>query len=323
MKKLLIVVLIFVLAVSILAGCAQKAEPTPEPVEETTETLEDADAVTTASIVTDADAFVSALGADGAWIAAALNDITLSEDLVVEGEFTNKDLPARKIAMYTQDADHNIIDSFTLTVPNLIVKSENTKLQGGTFVTDVYVEANGFQVSKATVEGNVYYATQEYMDSAVIDAETGVVTGTQEVMADVVTTASIVNDEAAFANALSADGAWIAAALKDMTFTEDLVVEGEFTNKDLPARKIAMYTQDADHNIIDSFTLTVPNLIVKSENTKLQGGTFVTDVYVEANGFQVSKATVEGNVYYATQEYMDSAVIDAETGVVTGTQEVK
>ena len=104
--------------------------------------------------------------------------------------------------------------------------------------------------------------------------------------------------------------------------TEDLIVEGEFLNKEKVARKIAIYTQDADHNIIDSFTLTAPKMIVRSENLKLQGGTFVGDIYVEAAGFRVSKATVEGNVYFATQELMDAAIPD-ESGVVTGAYEVK
>ena len=88
------------------------------------------------------------------------------------------------------------------------------------------------------------------MDSAVIDPDNGVVTGTQEVMADVVTTASIVNDEVAFANALSADGAWIAAALKDMTFTEDLIVEGEFMN------------QSDERDVSDEITLVKGSLVL-------------------------------------------------------------
>lgn len=192
MRKLTSVLLILLLAMSLFAGCSKTepvveepaAEEATEAVEEATEeaTTEEVDVVTTASIVTDADAFVSALGADGAWIAAALNDITLDADLVVEGEFMNKEVVARKIALYTQDEDHNVIDRFTLTAPKMIVKSENLKLQGGTFVGDVYVEANGFKVSDATVEGNIIFASQEYKDSFVLDAEKeSTVTGTMEV----------------------------------------------------------------------------------------------------------------------------------------------
>ncbi len=334
MKKFMALFLTLVLTMVVFSACGKDKDATADVYENEGATTDEAtsdsddsqeaDVVTTASIVTDADAFVKAVSADGTWIAAALNDITVEADLVVEGEFTNKDQIARKIALYTQDDEHNILEQFTLTAPKMIVKSENTKLQGGTFVGDIYVEANGFQLSKqATVEGNIYFATQEYMDSYTVD-ETSVVNGETSVATadedsvDVVTTASIVTDADAFVKAVSADGTWIAAALNDITVEADLVVEGEFTNKDQIARKIALYTQDDEHNILEQFTLTAPKMIVKSENTKLQGGTFVGDIYVEANGFEVSKqATVEGNIYFASQEYMDSYVLD-ETAEVTG-----
>lgn len=182
MKKSIALFLTFLLFATLLVGCGKKEVPTTETTTEpTTETEGEAvDVVTTASIVDNAEALVKALSAEGTWIATTLNDITLTEDLVVEGEFTNDDKVARKIGPYTQDADRNITASFTITAPKLIVRSENTKFQGGTFVGDVYVEANGFTLSKATVEGNVYFASQELMDSAVFD-ETGVVTGVKEV----------------------------------------------------------------------------------------------------------------------------------------------
>lgn len=328
MKKYIGLVVVLTLLVSMFAGCAKKDETPTAPAETTPESTEPAateatDAVTTASIVTDGPALVNAVSANGAWIAATLNDITLTEDLVVEGEFTNKDKIARKLAPYTQDADHNITESFTITAPKMIVKSENFKFQGGIFVGDIYVEANGFQVSMATVKGNIYYASQEYMDSAVI-TEDSVVEGKQEVAqaTDAVTTASIVTEGPALVNALSANGTWIAATLNDITLTEDLVVFGEFTNKDKIARKLAPYTQDADHNITASFTITAPKMTVQSENFKFQGGTFVGDIFVQANGFQVSKATVEGNIYYELKEYMDSAII-TDDSTVNGTMEVK
>lgn len=102
---------------------------------------------------------------------------------------------------------------------------------------------------------------------------------------DAVTSASVVDNEEAFKRAISPEGTWIAATLKDLTFTEDLVVDGEFMNKEEPARKIALYTQDADHNITNSFKLTAPKLTIKSKNARIQGGTFIGDVYVEADGF--------------------------------------
>lgn len=174
MKKLTALALTFVLATGILAGCAGKEAENNKNGEP--------DAVTTASIVNNNEAFLKAISKDGTWIAATLNDLTFDQELVLEGEFTNKDAVARKIALYTQDADHNITASFKLTAPKLVIKSENTRLQGGTFVGDVYVEANGFVVTKATVEGNVYFANEEYKASFDSSNE-GKVTGAVEVKA--------------------------------------------------------------------------------------------------------------------------------------------
>jgi hypothetical protein len=139
---------------------------------------------------------------------------------------------------------------------------------------------------------------------------------------DAVTSASVVDNEESFKKAISADGTWIAATLKDLTFTEDIVLDGQFTNKDEPARKIALYTQDADHNITNSFKLTAPKLTIKSKNARIQGGTFIGDVYVEAEGFSLVNATVEGNVYFTDAKYQ-STFDTSDQGKVTGVTEVK
>jgi hypothetical protein len=139
---------------------------------------------------------------------------------------------------------------------------------------------------------------------------------------DAVTSASVVNNGEDFKKAISKDGTWIAATLNDLTFTDALVVEGQFINKEEPARKIALYTQDAEHNITNSFTLTAPKLTIKSENARIQGGTFVGDVYVEADGFSVVNATIQGNVYFANEQYQ-STFDSSDQGIVSGVTEVK
>jgi hypothetical protein len=174
MKKIAVLGMAFLLAAGLVTGCGGK--------EDGNKGKDAPDVVTSASVVDNNEAFVKAISKDGTWIAATLNDLTFDKELVVEGEFTNKDAIARKIALYTQDADHNITASFKLTAPKLIIKSENTRLQGGTFVGDVYVEANGFVVTKATVEGNVYFANDEYKASFDASNE-GKVTGVTEVKA--------------------------------------------------------------------------------------------------------------------------------------------
>jgi hypothetical protein len=143
--------------------------------------------------------------------------------------------------------------------------------------------------------------------------------------ADVTTTASLVNKEDAFLNAISTKGTWIICTLQDMKIDKELVVEGEFHDKAVATnkiyRKLGLYAQDANKNVTARYTLTAPKMTVKSESFKIQGGTFVGDVYVEAKGFVLTDATIQGNVYFASQEYKDSA--DLTKGKVTGAAEVK
>ncbi len=152
------------------------------------------------------------------------------------------------------------------------------------------------------------------------DAETEETGDATEEESDVVTTASIVDEGSAFADAVSEDGTWIIATLNDVTVEEEVVVAGEFHDKGEEAndiyRKIAAYTQDEDRNITDSFTITTPKMTVQSENLNFQGGTLAGDVYVDVNGFNLDEtATIDGNLTFASQEYQDTANI---AGEVTG-----
>nr|WP_312578760.1 hypothetical protein [Sedimentibacter sp.] len=153
-------------------------------------------------------------------------------------------------------------------------------------------------------------------------------TTTPDTTPDVMTTASIVDSNAAFENAISNNGTWIIATLKDLTFDKELVLDGEFKNgkkdeagKDIIQRKIALYTQDEDHKVTDRFTLTAPKLTINSPNARIQSGTFIGDVYVLAENFQLVDATIEGNLYFTTEQAESSFTMD-ETSKVTGTQEM-
>ncbi|MER2173841.1 MAG: polymer-forming cytoskeletal protein [Carnobacterium sp.] len=137
---------------------------------------------------------------------------------------------------------------------------------------------------------------------------------------EVVTTASISNDPADVLAGLSEDGTWIYAITEDVTVPDDIVVAGTFHDKGEESgdiyRKLALYSQDEDHKVTDEFTLTAPTMTVETPNFKIQNGTFVGDVVVEAEGFELADSTIEGNLTFASQELMDSAVLDA--GTVTG-----
>lgn len=316
MKKTLALVLGMVMLTMAFAACASEEAPAQK---------DDGamDAVATASVVTEGKALNAGLSADGTWLVATLNDIEMSDDLIIEGAFTHRDKVDRKLALYTQDDNYNITAQFKVTAPKMIVRSENFRLTGGTFKGDVYVEAKGFKLDKSsTVDGNIYFGTKEQMDSFTV-TETSAVTG-KLVLADVdvVTTASIVTGVSDLVNGLSAEGTWLVAVLNNMTTNEEIVVNGQFEHREEKARKLALYTQDAERNVTASFTLTAPKLVVKSDNFKIQGGTFVGDVYVEAPGFRIQNGSVDGNVYFASQELMDAMIAD-ETGSVTGEKAVQ
>lgn len=166
-------------------------------------------------------------------------------------------------------------------------------------------------------------------DNATPSVTTPASTGENETTPDAVTTASIVNTEEAFLKAISKDGTWIIAILNDMTIDKDLVLEGEFKNgkkddagNDMLQRKLALYTQDENRNITNRFTLTAPKLTVTSPNASIQHGTFKGDLYVNVNNFQLVDATVDGNVYFNSEEAKNTFTMD-ETSKVTGKQEVQ
>ncbi|AKG34868.1 polymer-forming cytoskeletal protein [Paenibacillus durus] len=170
------------IAAAVLSGCGgnkeEAAAPSASPA-----AAEQTDAKTTASIVNVADAFNKAVSPEGTWIIAILNDLTIGNEVVVDGEFHDKGAADgniyRKIALYAQDANRNVTANYTLTAPKVTVKSENLRVQGGTIKGDVYVEAKGFNLHEtSTVDGNIYFASEDVKASAKID---GKVTGKTEV----------------------------------------------------------------------------------------------------------------------------------------------
>lgn len=144
------------------------------------------DVVTTASIVDTNEAFLNAISSKGTWIIAIIKDMTIDQDLLLEGEFKNgkkddagKDILQRKLAFYSQDENRNITARYTLTAPKLTVTSPEASIQHGTFKGDLYVSVINFKLIDATVDGNVYFTSKEAQDTFSMD-ETSKVTGKQE-----------------------------------------------------------------------------------------------------------------------------------------------
>jgi len=284
------------------------------------------DVVTTASLVNNIEDFKAGISTEGTWIISILNDMTSEEALVLDGMFLNgkkdkvtgEDVVQRKIALYTQDEDRNVTARFTLTAPKLTINSPNARIQSGTFVGDVFVNEEMFQLVDAVVEGNLYFTNQAAKDSFKMDDKSSVTGEIALIEPDVTTTASLVATHDAFKAGISEDGTWIISVVKDLVFWETLTLSGDdFTNRDLPARKIALYSQDEDRNVTRRFTLTAPSLTIDSPSARIQGGIFVGDVYVNADNFQLVNATVEGNVYLTTESAKATFKMD-DKSTVTG-----
>ena len=320
MKKIFSVSLIIFLAVGVMIGFSANEVK-----------AQDVDLVTAASITADEAAFEKALGENGTWIICSTTDLNFNSELVIEGVFHDKGDSSReiyrKVGPYDQDNNHNITERYTIKAPQFTIKSPNTKFQGGHFVGDVYVQENGFTISDAVVVGDIYFEKEEYKSSFKIERG-GEVLGETKVKADVdlVTSASITADEAAFEKALGEDGTWIICSTTDMNFNSELVIEGVFHDKGDSSReiyrKVGPYDQDDNYNITERYTIKAPQFTIKSPNTKFQGGHFVGDVYVQENGFTLSDAVVVGNVYFEKSEYKSSFKIE-RGGEVLGETKVK
>lgn len=146
---------------------------------------------------------------------------------------------------------------------------------------------------------------------------------------DAVSTASIVDEEKAFLKAISKSGTWIVAVTKDISTDQELLMEGEFKNgkkdeagKDIIQRKLALYAQDADRNITARYTVTAPRLTVTSPMASIQHGTFKGDLYVAVTDFQLIDATIDGNVYFTSEEAQSTFQMDKDSKI-TGKQELK
>jgi hypothetical protein len=185
------ILLILVVLIGLLAGCAQPPAPAPSPSpsptpQQTTPAETTPDVQTTASIVDNTAAFEKAISSTGTWIICLTKDLTSSKDLVLAGEFKNgkkddagKDIIQRKIALYAQDENRKVTARYTLTAPKFTINSPKASLQHGTFKGDVYVSAKDFQLIDATVDGNVYFTTDDAKSTYKIDAASKV-TGKQE-----------------------------------------------------------------------------------------------------------------------------------------------
>ncbi len=183
MKRKLIAGLCVSMLTLSLVGCSS-TEETPETEAPETSVEQEVDAVGTASLPATIEEFETGVSTEGRWIVTPVTDMTSDKELVIDGEFFKKDDEAegayRKIGLYAQDEDRNVTDEYTLTAPQITVKSENTSFQRGTIKGDLYIEANGVELNNTKVEGNVYFANEDVKATFKLVEEASV-SGVQEV----------------------------------------------------------------------------------------------------------------------------------------------
>ncbi|MDR1689973.1 MAG: hypothetical protein LBS21_15410 [Clostridiales bacterium] len=187
MKKAVIMFLFVALTAGLFTGCINSSQNAPQaaPPAQAEASAPAADAVTSASPKESSDpaALIQGLSANGYWIFSVLSDVTVNEAINVDGEFHDKADPSaalyRKLSLYAQDENYTVTASHTLTVPQINVTSPNFRIQEGTVKGDIYVNAEGFELLRCTLDGNLTFATQGQMDSAKLSE--GTVTGTVSV----------------------------------------------------------------------------------------------------------------------------------------------
>lgn len=158
-KHLLIMSLVLLLAL-LVVGCGSDAPAQEtEKVTEEVETKEEVEAVSSASVVDNNEDFLVSISPDGNWITALTKDLTFDDEIVLDGQgFESNGNPDRKIGLYSGDGAD--LETYTLTAPKLTIKSSPARLVNGSFIGDIYVEADEFLLDGVQVEGNVYFLTE-------------------------------------------------------------------------------------------------------------------------------------------------------------------
>lgn len=101
------------------------------------------------------------------------NDIETNNELIMEGDFSKTDTAegnkvshiGRELNLFYIDKSNNVINSYTLSVPKLVIKSNDTTIKGGKIKGDIYVESNGLILDDTKVEGNLYFKNKNNEDS--------------------------------------------------------------------------------------------------------------------------------------------------------------
>jgi uncharacterized protein (AIM24 family) len=262
--------------------------------------------------------------------------------------------------LYTLTVKSVVVNSPNFYIANGTIKGD-VQVNAADFHGQTGKKADG-SATQPVIDGNLHFATQDLLDTynALPDAQKVKVTGTTDVVegtepefaegkAAIGKTGIVTISEGADAKSgattnakdfdiltkgMGEEGGWLGAITADMDASgKTLEVKGTFVNKVI-SRKLALYTQDDAHKVTARFTLTVAKLNVSSPGFYISNGTVKGDVYIaeSASGFHGQngtgvdgKATIDGNLYFATQDQLDTynELPDAQKVTVTGQTAVK
>lgn len=110
----------------------------------------------------------------------------------------------------------------------------------------------------------------------------------------------------------------------------ELEMEGDFSKTDTTegnkvshiGRELNLFYIDKSNNVINSYTLSVPKLIIKSNDTTIRGGKIKGDIYVESDGLILDDTKVEGNIYFKDKNSEDSFKLE-NTASISGNIEIR
>ncbi len=183
-SKLALTVLCLVVVAAILSGCTTNA-PTPTPTAKSD--ISKTDAVSGASRVVDEAEFELKVSRENTnYMVITSKDLTFTKDITVESGVKKSndgasDTVTRSLGFGSYKEDNKTLDKrYTITVPRLIIAGENVKFEYGIIKGDVYVTGGGFNIKDGTIDGNLYFATDELKNAFKLD-ETTKITGNTEV----------------------------------------------------------------------------------------------------------------------------------------------
>ncbi|MFV0439735.1 MAG: LysM peptidoglycan-binding domain-containing protein [Lachnospirales bacterium] len=135
------------------------------------------DTLSSASLTVDGNTLVDALDEDGTWLVAAIGDTIVNQPINVDGTFHKKNddtqdvyrklTPSNHVYDAAGERDKTKEEFYILTaLDGMNVTSPNLNLVNGTFVGDIYVDAEGFTLSNMTVFGNIRFSSIEAQESS-------------------------------------------------------------------------------------------------------------------------------------------------------------